>query len=199
MDQFTRNHIVPEQGDTVNIGTPTSKFDNVYANTFHGTFVSSGESILIVLPGSGMAISGNNPTLELLRGNVRLWGFRGTGGTPREGHLNTVFVKAPAALVQPGVRLSWVTADAAPTGDVVWNIDVTYAATAGTFPAPTSFSITSPVGTQYQEVLTPAQLLPTGLVAGTSLAFRVQRDQTHASDTFSGYALLNYLSVEYTT
>lgn len=85
------------------------------------------------------------------------------------------------------------------TGDCKWGVEYTFANMDATFPTTTTVTaVQAGSGTvNKHQYLTIATLSGIGLTKGAVMAFRLYRDGTHASDTFTGNAFLHRVALHY--
>mgnify|MGYP003335686731 CR=1 FL=1 len=134
----------------------------------------------------------NAPDLEVLRDGIRLFAFAGTGGQPEQAFFDVHIPHDIKAGTTPTFHIHWTHNNAAPSGDVKWQLEVTAAQgyAAETFPATVTISTTQTAGAQYAHMITSDDdmALPAALASSLEpdmkILCRIFRDQTDAADTF---------------
>lgn len=134
-----------------------------------------------------------SPPLTAFRGSMSLPAFAGTGGTIRdlhgEVHINHEYVFGSTVYF----HIHWAHIIAAPTGNVVWQIDYSIAKCFGiqAFPAPTTITLIQAAGVQYTHLLIEDTGISSADIEPDSIILvRIYRDPAHASDTFANDAYL---------
>jgi hypothetical protein len=165
-----------------------------FQDTVYGDYLTSGLAIQTTGP--------NPPDLEELRTGVRLFAFAGTGATVEQAFFTVHLLHDLKADTTPTFHVHWTHNTAVPTGNVVWQIDYSYARgyEVDTFPAVTSLSTTDAAAAQYIHHITADDDMPfnesTAEPDGLILC-RIYRDPAHASDTFENDAFLVGIDLHY--
>ncbi len=142
------------------------------------------------IPGLAVQLGASSPDLIsfLAAGDLKIYGFNGNA-TEEEVHFTVQLphTYAQGTDIEPHVHWSAVNANA---GDVVWQLEYTWANINGTFPASTTITATdSASGTAWDH-----QVIGFSAITGTSknissmLVCRLFRDPTDGSDTYASDA-----------
>ncbi len=154
----------------------------------------------------GLDVSGtgiSSPSLVELRDGIKCTAFAGTGGQVIEGffviHLQHD-IKANSDLT---FHIHWTHNNAAPSGDVKWNIDCSTARgySAGVFPVPSVMTSIQTAGPQYTHHITSdTDMLIVASVEhepDACIIGRIWRDPSDPADTFADDAFLVHVDVHY--
>ena len=142
----------------------------------------------------------NDPTLAELRNGIYLYAFTGVAG------VNEVYASVHilhdwkvGADMYPHIH--WAHNIAAPSGDVVWQIDYTIAKgfDQETFSAPTTLTIQQTAGPQYtHQIIESSTAIPAAdIEADAVVLMRIYRDSAHGNDTFANDAFLIQSDLHY--
>jgi hypothetical protein len=128
------------------------------------------------------------PGLTTFRGNIKLATFGGTGTTVQEifGAFHLPHTYVPGTDIY--FHVHWSHIIAAPSGNVNWKMDYTFARGFGyeAFPAPTTIDLTQAAGTQYyHHLIESSAITGTNLETDTIILARFYRDPADALDTFT--------------
>jgi hypothetical protein len=131
------------------------------------------------------------PDLKTFRGGLECAAFEGTGTTVKNIHGNVHMQHDYVAGTAISFHIHWSHIIAAPTGNVVWQIEYSIAKGYGVeaFPAPTTITLVQAAGTQYfHHIIEGSDITSASLEPDSLMAIRIFRDPAHASDTFANDA-----------
>ena len=151
-------------------------------------------------PGIAVRLGASAPGIAELRDGLFLPAFDGAA-TAEQGFFTVHILHGIKPASTPTFHIHWTHNQAAPSGDVVWNIDYSYAKGygAGAFPAPTTLSTTSTAAAQYVHVITDDDDMPVDVSVEPDavLLCRIYRDPTDVADTFAADAFLVNVDMHY--
>lgn len=154
-----------------------------------------------LFPGLSLGFGASPPDLETFRGNIQQRAFVGTGALTEEAFFNIHILHDLKAATNPSFHCHWGHIIESPSGNVKWQIEVTYANgyADGTYPAPTTLSSTQAAPAQYAQQLTDDDdmvLADTVEPDGVALC-RIFRDPADPADTFENDAFLFFVDMHY--
>lgn len=142
----------------------------------------------------------SDPELRDFRSGMYLYAFSGTTGA------NEVYTTVhilhdwkPGTDIYPHVH--WGHKIAAPTGDVVWQIDYSIAKgfSQEAFPTPITISAQQTAGTvHYHQIVETSSVIPAASIEVDAVVLmRIYRNSAHGSDTFENDAFLMQVDLHY--
>ncbi len=155
-----------------------------------------------LVPGLSLGNGASAPTLKTFRDGIQQAAFSGSGPL-EEGFFEIHMLHGLRAASPVSFHIHWAHIIGAPTGDVKWNIECSFARgyEAGTFPSSTTLSTVQTAGAQYAHHITDdddmvigpsVELEPDSVIIG-----RVYRDSSDAEDTFANDAFLLHVDIHY--
>ena len=190
--------LIVENGSS---NTFKSKLSNLLKRLF--TFDDVYNDYQVNIHAIGAAGGNTAPTLELFRDNVFMYEFP-VGAQTTEGFFMIHLMHDMKPNTDMTFHIHWTHNHVAPTGNVKWNIDFSYAKgySQETFPATTTLSTIQNVDARYSHQITNDDdmvvsstlhnLEPDGLLVG-----RIWRDSTDVDDTTNANAFLMQVDLHY--
>lgn len=145
-------------------------------------------------------IDASAPDWAVLRGNCSAYAFDGNA-ISEQAWFDVHILHGIKAGTFPTFHVHWSHKEAAPTGNVKWNLSYSYAKGygAGTFASDVVLSTTQAAGAQYGHFITPDDDMPTATAPepDSKLICRIWRDPGDVADTFAADAYLLGVDLHY--
>lgn len=156
-----------------------------------------------IVPGLQLRLGASAPGLENLRNGIYGMAFAGTGAVVEQGFFTVHILHGIRPGTTPTFHIHWAHNQAAPSGNVKWQIEYTIAKGygAGTLAASTTLSTVQAAPAQYVHEITDDDDMPlasiTEIEPDTVILARVFRDPADGADTFEADAFLLQVDMHY--
>jgi hypothetical protein len=153
---------------------------------------------------SGLSVKGRGatqPTFKEWKDGYEGYAYAGTGASINEGWFNLHILHDIKAGTFPTFHVHHSHANASPTGNIKWNLEVMYARGYGVeaYGSPLSLSTVQTAGIQYAEMITSDDDMALNFTPETDsiLKCRIWRDPTDVADTFEDDVWLDQIDMHY--
>lgn len=156
-----------------------------------------------LVPGLFLAKGATPPDLETFRDGLKLLTFAGTGATVEEAFFTVHILHGMKPGSSPTFHIHWAHNQAAPSGNVKWQLEYTIAKGygAGTYGSSVTMSTVQAAPAQYVHAITDDDDMVinpiTEIEPDTVLICRIFRDPADAADTFEADAMLIHVDMHY--